>query len=146
MKLRPQFNLRFRDAEQFKQIQDIAAASGLAVNEWLLRQAEASEDVALGLAAIAGLNRAEGRNGQGEAVPEIKEAGQENRATRKQSRNVGREKVGAARSQEAEAVNLIETDAVGGSGCKATVSRPMEDHVAHAGNCQCFTCKPPKEK
>ena len=64
MKLRPQFNLRFRSAEQFTQIQDIAAARGLAVNEWLLRQAEASEDVALGLAAIAGLNRKEGNNAE----------------------------------------------------------------------------------
>ena len=64
MKLRPQFNLRFRSAEQFTQIQDIAAARGLAVNEWLLRQAEASEDVALGLAAIAGLNRKVGNNAE----------------------------------------------------------------------------------
>ena len=146
MKLRPQFNLRFRSAEQFTQIQDIAAARGLAVNEWLLRQAEASEDVALGLAAIAGLNRPEGRNGQEAAVPEIKEAGQENRATRKQSRNIGGEKVGVARPQEAEAVNSIETDAVGTTGCKVTVSRPMAGRPAHAGNCQCLTCKPPKEK
>ena len=144
--LRPQFNLRFRSAEQFVQFRDIAAARGLAVNEWLLRQAEASEDVALGLAAIAGLNRAEARDGQGSAVSEIKEAGQENRATRKQSRNVGGEKVGVARPQEAEAVNPIETDAVGTTGCKVTVSRLMAGRPAHAGNCQCFTCKPPKEK
>jgi hypothetical protein len=64
MKLRPQFNLRFRSAEQFVQFRDIAAARGLAVNEWLLRQAEASEDVALGLAAIAGLNRKVGNNAE----------------------------------------------------------------------------------
>ena len=88
--------------------------------------------------------KAEGRNGQGAAVPEIKEAGQENRATRKQSRNIGGEKVGVARPQEAEAVNSIETDAVGGTGCKVTVSRPMAGRPAHAGNCGCLTCKPPK--
>ena len=38
----------------------------------------------------------------------------------------------------------IETDAVGGTGCKVTVSRPMAGRPAHAGNCTCFTCKPPK--
>ena len=42
--------------------------------------------------------------------------------------------------------NPIETDAVGTTGCKVTVSRPMAGRPAHAGNCQCFTCKPPKEK
>jgi hypothetical protein len=40
----------------------------------------------------------------------------------------------------------IETDAVGTTGCKVTVSRPMAGRPAHAGNCQCLTCKPPKEK
>ena len=38
----------------------------------------------------------------------------------------------------------IETDAVGGTGCKVTVSRAMAGRPAHAGNCQCFTCKLPK--
>jgi predicted Zn-ribbon and HTH transcriptional regulator len=69
--LRPQFNLRFRSAEQFTQIQDIAAARGLAVNEWLLRQAEASEDVAIGLAAIAGLNLAKGGTNGKEKFAEV---------------------------------------------------------------------------
>jgi hypothetical protein len=27
-----------------------------------------------------------------------------------------------------------------------TVSRPMAGRPAHAANCGCFTCKPPKEK
>ena len=40
--------------------------------------------------------------------------------------------------------NSIETDAVGTTGCKVTVSRPMAGRPAHAGNCTCFTCKPPK--
>jgi len=57
MKMRPQFNLRPRDAEQFKKIQDIAAARGIAVNEWILRQVECCEDMNLGLAEIGGLNR-----------------------------------------------------------------------------------------
>ena len=38
----------------------------------------------------------------------------------------------------------IETDVVGTTGCKVTVSRPMAGRPAHAANCQCFTCKPPK--
>ena len=94
MKLRPQFNLRFRSAEQFTQIQDIAAARGLAVNEWLLRQAEASEDVALGLAAIAGLNRTKGGTNGKEKVAEVAaekagEIGRENRPAGIQSVGVG---------------------------------------------------------
>ena len=71
MKLRPQFNLRLRDLDQFVQFQNIAAAKGISVNEWLLRQAEASEDVALGLAAIAGLNQTKGGTNGKEKVAEV---------------------------------------------------------------------------
>ena len=40
MKLRPQVQLRFRDAEQFLAIKDRAAVAALSVNEWILRQVE----------------------------------------------------------------------------------------------------------
>ena len=53
---------------------------------------------------------------------------------------------GAAFNERAQPENPIETDAVGTTGCKVTVSRPMAGRPAHAGNCQCLTCKPPKEK
>ena len=52
---------------------------------------------------------------------------------------------GAAFNERAQPENPIETDAVGTTGCKVTVSRPMAGRPAHAGNCQCLTCKPPKE-
>ena len=143
MKLRPQFNLKLRDAEQFYLINGEAAREDISMNEYILRGIEGFYVVLKGQRIAAEM--VEGNNGQGSAVPEIKEAGQENRATRKQSRNVGGEKVGVARPQEAEAVNPIETDAVGTTGCKVTVSRPMAGRPAHAGNCQCLTCKPPKE-
>ncbi len=40
MKLRPQFNLRFRDAEQFLDVKYLAEESDIPVNEWVLRQIE----------------------------------------------------------------------------------------------------------
>jgi hypothetical protein len=51
---------------------------------------------------------------------------------------------GAAFNERARPENPIETDAVGGTGCKVTVSRALAGRPAHAGNCGCFTCKPPK--
>ena len=50
----------------------------------------------------------------------------------------------AAFNERARPENPIETDVVGTTGCKVTVSRPMAGRPAHAANCQCFTCKPPK--
>ena len=52
---------------------------------------------------------------------------------------------GAAFNERSRPENPIETDAVGTTGCKVTVSRAMAGRPAHAGNCQCLTCKPPKE-
>jgi hypothetical protein len=40
MKLRPQFNLRFRDADQFVDVKTLADEEGVPMNEWLLRQIE----------------------------------------------------------------------------------------------------------
>jgi hypothetical protein len=40
MKMRPQFNLRFRDAEQFLDIKFLADEAEIPVNEWILRQIE----------------------------------------------------------------------------------------------------------
>lgn len=40
MKLRPQFNLRFRDAEQFELVMDEAERDGISMNEWVLRGLE----------------------------------------------------------------------------------------------------------
>lgn len=40
MKLRPQFQLRFRDAEQFEDVRSAALAEGVPMNEWLLRRIE----------------------------------------------------------------------------------------------------------
>lgn len=40
MKLRPQFNLRFRDADQFLDVKFLADAEEIPVNEWILRQIE----------------------------------------------------------------------------------------------------------
>jgi len=133
------FNLRGIRDDLARMVKATAASEGKTLVEFTVELYEGAVRRGGWTAA-----KAEGRNGQGAAVPEIKEAGQENRATRKQSRNVGGEKVGVARPQEAEAVNSIETDAVGGTGCKVTVSRPMAGRPAHAGNCGCLTCKPPK--
>ena len=135
------FNLRGIRDDLARMVKATAASEGKTLVEFTVELYEGAVRRGGWTAA-----KAEGRNGQGSSVPEIKEAGQENRATRKQSRNVGGEKVGVARPQEAEAVNPIETDAVGTTGCKVTVSRPIVGHPAHAGNCQCLTCKPPKEK
>jgi hypothetical protein len=57
MKLRPQMQLRFRDEAQFEQMSAMAAARGLSMNEWVLRQVEESEDLKRGLASVAGLLR-----------------------------------------------------------------------------------------
>ena len=40
MKLRPQFNLRFRDADQFLDVRFLADEADIPVNEWILRQIE----------------------------------------------------------------------------------------------------------
>lgn len=40
MKMRPQFNLRFRDADQFLDIKFLADEADIPVNEWILRQVE----------------------------------------------------------------------------------------------------------
>jgi hypothetical protein len=40
MKMRPQFNLRFRDAEQFLDVKHLAGEAEIPVNEWILRQLE----------------------------------------------------------------------------------------------------------
>lgn len=40
MKLRPQVQLRFRDAEQFLAVKARAAGHGLSVNEWILQRIE----------------------------------------------------------------------------------------------------------
>jgi hypothetical protein len=40
MKMRPQFNLRFRDAEQFLDIKYLASEADIPVNEWILRMLE----------------------------------------------------------------------------------------------------------
>ena len=40
MKLQPQFNLRFRDAEQFELVMDEAERDGISMNEWVLRGLE----------------------------------------------------------------------------------------------------------
>ena len=40
MKMRPQFNLRMRDADQFLDVACLAEAEGISSNEWILRQME----------------------------------------------------------------------------------------------------------
>ena len=40
MKMRPQFNLRFRDAGQFLDIRYLASEADIPVNEWILRRLE----------------------------------------------------------------------------------------------------------
>jgi predicted HicB family RNase H-like nuclease len=45
MKLRPHFDLRFRDAEQFMEVQELAKKSGISMNEWLIRKIEATKVV-----------------------------------------------------------------------------------------------------
>ena len=40
MKFRPQFQLRFRSADQFTRLRKIAEREGVALNEWLLRRVE----------------------------------------------------------------------------------------------------------
>jgi hypothetical protein len=237
MKLRPQFNLRFRSAEQFELVMGEAAREDISMNEYILRGLEGFYVVLKGQRIAA--ERAEELNGK-EKVAEVAaekagEIGRENRPSGIQSDRVGGkggsvrapkkgfevgnnaeiatggsagvaaagispegkrgvQKVvagdhgkllrgqsvsGAAAAKagaggNAEAVDMravkmkrldklvdmvreehrvrpypddpIETDAVGTTGCKVTVSRPMAGRPAHAGNCQCLTCKPPKEK
>ena len=45
MKLRPQFQLRFRDAGQFEDVRSSALAEGVPMNEWLLRRIENASQV-----------------------------------------------------------------------------------------------------
>lgn len=40
MKMRPQFNLRFRDADQFLDVKFLADNAEIPMNEWILRQVE----------------------------------------------------------------------------------------------------------
>jgi predicted HicB family RNase H-like nuclease len=42
MKLRPQFNLRFRDVEQFEKVMDEASKANVSMNEWIVLQIEAA--------------------------------------------------------------------------------------------------------
>ena len=48
MKLRPQFNLRFRDAEQFELIAAEADRAHVSMNEWILLRLEESSVVVKG--------------------------------------------------------------------------------------------------
>jgi hypothetical protein len=82
MKFRPQFQLRFRSEEQAGAVNDMAAARGLSVNEWVLRQIEASGDLKKGLAEVAGLAvrppltpRVEGLSGKTEHTKAAGEGG-----------------------------------------------------------------------
>ena len=100
MKLRPQFNLRLRDLDQFVQFQNIAAAKGISVNEWLLRQAEVSEDVKLSLAEIAGLNRATPGNATATGVATLVKAVAKKGGSNANSENSGSAGRGAAVSEE----------------------------------------------
>jgi predicted HicB family RNase H-like nuclease len=44
MKLRPQFNLRFRDIAQFELVMDEAQRDDISMNEWILRILESGSD------------------------------------------------------------------------------------------------------
>ena len=42
MKFRPQFNLKFRSAEEFVAVKEKACVEDISVNEWVLRQMESA--------------------------------------------------------------------------------------------------------
>jgi len=48
MKIRPQFNLRFRDVEQFELVMDEAGREKISMNEWVLLHLEESSVVLKG--------------------------------------------------------------------------------------------------
>jgi hypothetical protein len=182
MKMRPQFNLRFRDAEQFLDIKYLASEADIPVNEWILRQIE-KVPVLLGarLTAKKETSDAEIKAGGSEGVAadivlaENKQSvGKDNtRHSGKFSRGDATAKViegaltgnsklippmppfGPPENIPAQLFKLlatpkkcipIELDAVGTTGCKVTVSRPLTGQLAHAANCTCYSCKPQKEK
>lgn len=92
MKLRPQFNLKLRDAEQFYLINGEAAREDISMNEYILRGLEGFYVVLKGQRIAA--ERAEELNGK-EKVAEVAaekagEIGRENRPAGIQSVGVGR--------------------------------------------------------
>jgi hypothetical protein len=91
MKLRPQFNLRFRSAEQFELVMGEAAREDISMNEYILRGLEGFYVVLKGQRIAA--ERAEELNGK-EKVAEVAaekagEIGRENRPAGIQSVGVG---------------------------------------------------------
>jgi hypothetical protein len=149
--IRPLFELKLRDMDQLLDIRFLAEQDEVPVNEWILRQIERvpllhgarltakkelegnNAEIATGGSAgvaAAGISP-EGKRGVQKGV-----AGDHGELLRGQS--------SAAFNERSRPENPIETDAVGTTGCKVTVSRAMAGRPAHAGNCTCFTCKPPK--
>ena len=54
MKLRPQFNLRFRDVEQFELVATLAGEQNVSMNEWIILAMEAFDPAVKGSAIEAG--------------------------------------------------------------------------------------------
>ncbi len=91
MKMRPQFNLRFRDAEQFELVMGEAGRDGISMNEWILLRLESDSVVLKGQRVMA--EKAEVGNEKGnagadrgirEAAGEAEPAGEKNpKATKK---------------------------------------------------------------
>jgi hypothetical protein len=157
MKMRQQFNLRFRDAEQFLDIKFLAEEEEIPVNEWILRQIEKvplllgarlTEEHEKGNATATGIERMREqgganlvkviRKGVGDAgieaggsagvaadtVLEGNKRGDEKGASGSGGKLL-RGDTGTKVIEGARFRNPIETDAVGTTGCKVTVSRPV---------------------
>ena len=74
MRLRPQFQLRFRTPEQFRDFSDRALAAGVSMNEWLLRRVEEGDGRAVERVDAEKPGGAIERTGNGAAVSVLPEA------------------------------------------------------------------------
>jgi hypothetical protein len=127
MKIRPQFNLRFRDVEQFELVMDEAGRERISMNEWVLLRLEEASIVLRGQRVTAA------KNGAGDA--EIKAGGSAGVAA---DTVLAENKRGVKKGASGDRGKLLRGD----SGT-AVIERAA-GRLAHAANCGCFTCKPPK--
>jgi hypothetical protein len=109
MKMRPQFNLRMRDTDQFSDVACLADQEGISSNEWILRQME-KHPVLLGARLTEKMEKS-GVNAAGAEVASAKK--------------IPNKRPPSTYKKVCAPENPIETDAVGTQGCKVTVSRTM---------------------
>jgi len=128
MKIRPQFNLRFRDVEQFELVMDEAGRERISMNEWVLLRLEEASIVLRGQRVTVAAKK-------GAEDAEIKAGGSAGVAA---DTVLAENKRGVEKSDSGDRGKLLRGDA-----STAVIEREA-GRLAHAANCGCFTCKPPK--